>query len=65
MERHFEEVLLELGWEKVQIGNVCLFIQNEDYSSAYVVSEDFVEHHRCNRVDVTSFDVNIAVPGMM
>ena len=36
-ERQVEEVLLELGWEKYQIGNVCLFIENKDcFLSVYV-----------------------------
>ena len=35
-ERQFEEVLLELGWgKKCQIGNVCVFIENKDYSYRY------------------------------
>ena len=33
--RQFEEALLELGWEKYQIGNVCLFIENKGYSHRY------------------------------
>ena len=31
-ERQFQEVLLELGWDKYRIGNVCLFKENKDYS---------------------------------
>ena len=35
--RQFEEVLLELGWEKYRIRNVCLFIGNKDcFVSVYV-----------------------------
>ena len=30
-ERQFDKALLELGWEKVQIGNACSFIENTDY----------------------------------
>ena len=31
-ERQFEKVLLEHGWEKFSIGNVCLSTEQEDYS---------------------------------
>ena len=29
LERHFEEVLLGLGWEKYRIGNACSFIRKQ------------------------------------
>ena len=38
-ERQFEEVLLGLGWEKYQIGNVCVFIENRDHTSPQQVFE--------------------------
>ena len=38
-ERQFEEVLLGLGWEKYQIGNVCVLIENKDYTSSQQVFE--------------------------
>ena len=35
--RHFEEALLELGWEKkCQIGDVCLFVAVKGYSYRYM-----------------------------
>ena len=35
-ERQFEEILLHLGWEKCTNGNVCLFIENNDYSYRFM-----------------------------
>ena len=31
-ERQFEKALMELGWEKYQIGNACSFTENKNYS---------------------------------
>ena len=39
-EGQLEEVLLELGWEKVhQLGNVCLFIEKQGSSSSVYVDD--------------------------
>ena len=35
-ESQLEEVLLELGWGKVHIGNVCLFIEDKIYFCQYL-----------------------------
>ena len=35
-ERQFEDALLELGWEKIRIGNACSFIGNKGYFCQYL-----------------------------